>query len=175
MANDDETLLALLNKKEAKKTRSVKKAAGSSKFVHIMKTYNTVESNNWMNIRHSKLQTWLGEIGNLGGFVLFDKPEHSVRAFYKIMKSYMKQNANTISLIANKYAPEEDGNHPDVYINNFIANMKKNGVTWTKDKVIKDGAVADAVFPIMAQTFMDIESSKLMDLEWFKNIYETYL
>lgn len=168
----DKDLLTLLNsvekRKMSAKTHKVVSTARNVKSNSM--AYSTVKSNNWMNIRYSKNQTWLGEVSHEGGFVIFEKPEYSVRAFYKVLNSYAKQKVTTLSDIANKYAPKKDGNHPEVYINLVIKMGKENDQELTANSEIEKD-----LYPLMAKAFLQIESGIEKDLDWFSNLYKLYM
>lgn len=172
MSPKDERLLALL-KKESSKNRLIEMSSTEKKAATSMKsasTYSTIGSNNYMNIRPSRKTTWLGQAGELGGFVVFEKPEYSVRAFYKIMNSYANQGADTLSKIINKYAPASDNNNPSKYIDFVIKKLKEMGLTITKDQKLNP-----SVYPYLAKAFMQMESGLERELSWFKQIYNNYM
>lgn len=168
MEDKDKTLMELLSGAEVKKT--IVKAAPKVKTSSAVTTYSTLKSNNLMNIRYSKAQTWLGETGHSGGFVLFSKPEYSVRAFYKILTSYERQGADTLEKIANKYAPRSDGNNPDTYVRLGKQILLDNDIKHTKD-----GKVTADMYPYLAKVFLFIESSVDKPVDYFKTIYLKYI
>lgn len=64
-------------------------------------------NNNPLNIRYSKKNHWLGQIGARKGFVLFDTLSHGVRAAIIVLKNYYRlHHLRTISSIIRRYAPE---------------------------------------------------------------------
>lgn len=132
--------------------------------------YNTITSKNWMNIRHSKKQMWLGEINAVDGFVIFDTVEHSIRAFYRILKSYSYRNIDTIREIADEYLRVEAGDKPQRYVDLMIKQCADLGI-----KVSPDTIVNDSLTPIYAKVFMFLESSQMMDVAWFKRIQDIYI
>lgn len=170
--NDDTepTLSELLAGKKTKAYKPKSIATKSEVAMKSVSTYTTIGSNNLMNIRHSKNQTWMGEIGNKGGFVIFEKPEYSIRAFYKILNSYVKQGADTLDKIANKYAPRSDGNNPDTYIRLSKEILNANKVT-----IPKDGKVSYSMYPYLAKVFYRIESGLDEPVDYFSTIYKTYM
>lgn len=135
------------------------------------KKYSTVSSNNWMNIRHSNAQTWQGEVGSADGFVLFSDPELSIRAFYRVLNSYIKQGADTIGKIITKYAPAGDNNNTNGYIRDVVAMIK---LSKNDPKVGKDTKITTADYPYLAAAMMKIESGIEKDVPWFKAIYDKY-
>lgn len=173
----DKTLSELISESESKssstkRSKVMASTAGTktNKQLLAATSYSTTGSNNLMNIRHSKNQTWLGEIGNKGGFIVFEKPEYSVRAFYKILNSYIKQGADTLEKIANKYAPRSDGNNPDTYV-----KLGKEILLANEIAMPKSGKVTYDMYPYLAKVFYKIESGKDQTVDYFKTIYKTYM
>lgn len=163
---NDKTLLELISKKST----SLEPKNKIAKVESIMPKYDTVDSNNWMNIRASKVQKWMGEIGHSQGFVIYSKPEYSVRAFYKILNSYAKRNINTVATIANEYAPKGDGNNPDKYVSLFLKMAKQHNL-----KIDRNTVLDNRYYPLLAQTFMLLESGIKEDLAWFNKVYSIYI
>lgn len=62
--------------------------------------------NNPFNIRFSRNNIWIGQVGQTNGFVDFSDVEYGIRAAaFLIMRSYRRQNVLTISEIIHRYAP----------------------------------------------------------------------
>jgi hypothetical protein len=102
--------------------------------------------------------------------VVFEKPEYSIRAFYKVLNSYSKQGVNTLNSIANKYAPKEDGNNPSTYVKLATDLLRKAGYT------VDGSTVIDAsLYPYLAKVFLKIEAGIDKDVNWFETILKTYL
>lgn len=71
---------------------------------------------NPLNIRYSKKNHWLGQIGSRKGFVNFDSLTHGVRAALIILKNYYTvHHLHTISDIIRRYAPSSE-NDTESYI-----------------------------------------------------------
>lgn len=72
--------------------------------------------NNPLNIRYSKHNHWLGQIGQRKGFVLFDNLTHGFRAAMIVLKNYYTiHHLRTISDIIRRYAPSSE-NDTESYI-----------------------------------------------------------
>lgn len=68
-----------------------------------MKT--TFKRNNPLNIRYSKKNQWIGQIGEDKGFCVFDTAEHGFRAAFLLLKNYGRKGFNTLPLIIARWAP----------------------------------------------------------------------
>lgn len=166
----DKGLLELLLKHSSKKVTTVDESDKSSDLFD-RSSYSTVKHNNYMNIRPSAKSNWLGQLGKLGGFVVFERPEFSVRAFYKILNSYSQQGADTINKIVHKYTPKSDGdNDPATVVKFVIKELSKLGIKADKDKVI-----TTKLYPYLAKVLMKKESGVDKDLKWFTDIYNLYM
>lgn len=65
-----------------------------------------IGKNNPFNIRFSRNNMWIGQVGQTNGFVDFSDVEYSVRAAaLLIMRSYRSKGVLTISEIVHRYAP----------------------------------------------------------------------
>ena len=74
--------------------------------------------NNPGNIKFNEANDWVGQIGEEGGFVWFDTPEHGIRAMGILLESYDKIGVDTIREVIERYAPPEDNNPTEVYVEN---------------------------------------------------------
>jgi len=79
-----------------------------------------VRLNNPFNIRFSRRNMWLGQIGNVNGFCKFILPFYGVRAFALLYRTYLFTGRNTISLFIRSYAPSAE-NNTDLYVK-FVCN-----------------------------------------------------
>lgn len=71
---------------------------------------------NPLNIRYSKNNRWLGQIGNHKGFCRFSRLEFGIRAAIVLLKNYyFNYNLRSISSIIKRYAPSTE-NDTDAYI-----------------------------------------------------------
>ncbi|NCO44923.1 MAG: structural protein, partial [Vibrio sp.] len=107
---------------------------------------------------------WRGRMGNDGRFIIFDKPEHGIRAIARILNTYQdKYGINTLEGIILRWAPPHE-NDTDSYIKHAEKELKisrhtpigaqhyeslikviikhENGVQPYSDKVIQDGIAA---------------------------------
>lgn len=75
-----------------------------------------VRNNNPGNIRKSK-DVWVGQTGNDGAFVTFATPAHGIRATGRNLLSYARQGYVTPEQIITRWAPPEDNNETEDYIN----------------------------------------------------------
>jgi len=71
-------------------------------------------NNNPGNIRPSNAYSWLGQIGvdsgAMGSYVIFDTPEHGIRAIAKDLLTKFNRGLNTVSEIIAAYAPPSENN-----------------------------------------------------------------
>ncbi len=74
-----------------------------------------VRNNNPGNIRISS-NKWVGQTGDDGAFAKFATPEHGIRALGKNLLSYARQGFVTPEQIINRWAPPEDNNDTQAYI-----------------------------------------------------------
>tara|TARA_B100002049_G_C16067014_1_gene370963 strand:- start:640 stop:1089 length:450 start_codon:yes stop_codon:yes gene_type:complete len=102
-------------------------AAGAVLFMTLRPNRN-VRNNNPLNIRHVASNKWQGAAGDDGEFVIFESPEYGFRAAYKLLKNYeANYGINTLSEIVERWAPAEDNNHTEAYINYLAEKLDK----WT--------------------------------------------
>lgn len=178
-------LLALLkrNNSDVKSNNSKLKSASTganqpkdtpaySGAVNLSGSYSTTKHNNWFNIRPSKQYTWQGQIGTLGGFIVFDKPEHSLRAFFKtIYNGYLSKGYNTVEKIINRYAPKGDGsNDPERYISSVIAITKKDGKSISRSTVLTKQDL-----PYLAKAMLQVESGVVKPMDWFTTNFNKFM
>lgn len=65
-----------------------------------------IGKNNPFNIRFSRNNMWIGQVGQTNGFVNFSDEEYGIRAAaLLIMRSYRSKGVLTISEIIHRYAP----------------------------------------------------------------------
>lgn len=69
-----------------------------------------VRLNNPFNIRYSRHNNWLGQIGNVNGFCKFSLPYYGVRAFAILYRSYLRTGRDTVSRFIRSYAPNCENN-----------------------------------------------------------------
>lgn len=70
-----------------------------------------IRNRNPGNIKFSTGNNWLGQMGkDSAGFVVFDVPEHGLRAMAKLLKTYMTSyGLNTIAAISRRWSPDPVG------------------------------------------------------------------
>lgn len=79
-----------------------------------------IKNNNPGNIEaKGNWKDWGGAIDNDGRFIVFNSPEYGIRAMGKILKNYNKKyKLETIDDVINRWAPPQDDNNTNQYINN---------------------------------------------------------
>ncbi len=84
---------------------------------------------NPLNIRWTKAR-WQGQIGkDEAGFVKFANFGYGYRAAVRILRSYWLKHVRTLEEIITRWAPPEDGNDTEQYINTVTGMMQANGRT----------------------------------------------
>jgi len=74
-----------------------------------------IRNNNPGNIEDNGID-WRGHRGSDGRFIIFDKPEHGIRAIARILNTYQtKYGINTVEGIISRWAPPHE-NNTDAYI-----------------------------------------------------------
>lgn len=74
-------------------------------------------SNNLFNIRYSSRNFWKGQLGAERGFVRFSDTMFSVRAIaILLLRTYRQLGIDTIRGVITRYAPPEDDNPTERYI-----------------------------------------------------------
>ena len=113
-----------------------------------------IRNNNGGNIRWDGRTQWQGMIGQDDkGFIIFDNPEHGIRAITRILKSYARRGVQTVPQIINTWAPpngvepltgETYTNNTTSYINNVLSKTKlrpSDKVTADKYAVLIDAII----------------------------------
>ncbi|WP_231100871.1 virion protein [Pseudoalteromonas luteoviolacea] len=78
-----------------------------------------IRNNNPLNIETG--EDWLGLTGSDGRFVIFETPEHGIRAAARILRTYSsKYGINTVNTIISRWAPPVE-NDTEGYIE-FVAD-----------------------------------------------------
>ena len=77
-----------------------------------------LRNNNPGNLRPEPgdVYTWNGEVGVNKGYLVFDEMENGVRAAYINLRSYFRNGFNTVEKIIARWAPREDDNDTEAYI-----------------------------------------------------------
>ena len=89
-----------------------------------------VRNNNPLNIRFNPANDWDGQTGENGGFAVFKTPEYGFRAAYKLITRYINQyGLTTLDKVVHRWAPPDDDNHTQAYIDYLAAKLDK--FTWT--------------------------------------------
>ena len=94
-----------------------------------------VRNNNPLNIRANGIE-WNGAVGDDGEFVKFESPEMGFRAAFKTLMTYRnKHGLTTVEGIINRWAPVEDDNHTENYID-FVHSRLGTSRAWFFDDEI---------------------------------------
>ena len=104
-----------------------------------------IRNNNPGNVEHSPSNKWLGLSDNPsdGRYCRFDNPRHGIRAFVLLLLKYQTEyRLKTISAMLNRYAPRQDNNATDAYIEHVA---KAAGVTGKTPVSIRDFRIAKAI------------------------------
>lgn len=78
------------------------------------------QTKNPLNLRYSTKNKWLGQVGELKGFCVFQNEAYGFRAAFKNMCTYLRQGHDTIEKIVSRWAPPCE-NKTEEYIN-FVAD-----------------------------------------------------
>lgn len=104
-----------------------------------------VRNNNPGNVEHSPSNKWLGLADNPsdGRYCRFVHPRYGIRAFVLLLLKYQTEyRLKTISAMLNRYAPRQDNNATDAYIEHVA---KAAGVTGKTPVSIRDFRTAKAI------------------------------
>jgi len=70
-----------------------------------------IRNNNPGNIRFSKYNNWLGQVGSDGEYAIFDKPENGIRAIAKLLNNYnSRYGLSTVNGLISRWAPSSENN-----------------------------------------------------------------
>ena len=128
-----------------------------------------ISRNNPANIRYNPLNNWVGQVGNDGGFVVFDSPHNGTRAQFKLLRTYISRGYDTLSEIIARYAPPSE-NDTSNYINYvsattginpdarlvFSDNVKMERIA-TAMQIMESGDSVDA--SVMSSAYRDASDS----------------
>lgn len=98
-----------------------------------MSTNLGVKNNNWLNIRYSAQNDWLGQTGNDGNdYAQFEDPIYGLRAADRVLENYgAKHGIDNLNDAIFRFAPPSDNNPTPAYAK-FVAD--KMGIT-ADDKI----------------------------------------
>lgn len=128
----------------------------------------TYKRNNPGNIRYNPAIQWKGQIGQEGGFVVFDSAQNGMRAMALLLSNYYRSGFNTIERIVNRYAPATDGNDTNTYTK-FLA--KKTGINPT-------APIPPTDMPALATYMVQVEQGSYPGdsaLQSFKYLFLSFL
>lgn len=97
-----------------------------------------IAKNNIFNVRYSKRNKWLGQIGSRRGFVEFDSVDNGIRCCLVLLCNYIRNGYDTIEKIIYRFCPPTDGNDTEKYIKIVCTRMSTPnlGVFIDRDKKI---------------------------------------
>ena len=99
-----------------------------------------IRSNNPLNIRYLETNQWLGLVGeSVGGYCIFSQPVYGIRAAARVLRSYRRRGIVTLADIVSTWAPHDDDNPTQAYINNVA--------TWTGLR--RDAVINEAEYPAL--------------------------
>lgn len=104
-----------------------------------------IRNNNAGNVEYSSANKWLGLADNPsdGRYCRFNHPRYGIRAFVLLLLKYQTEyRLKTISAMLNRYAPRQDNNATDAYIEHVA---KAAGVTGKTPVSIRDFRTAKAI------------------------------
>jgi len=104
-----------------------------------------IRNNNAGNVEYSPANKWLGLADNPsdGRYCRFNHPRYGIRAFVLLLLKYQTEyRLKTISAMLNRYAPRQDNNATDAYIEHVA---KAAGVTGKTPVSIRDFRTAKAI------------------------------
>ena len=109
---------------------------------------------------------WQGEIeGKDKAFKTFKNMYYGYRAMFITLSSYLKKGYNTIEKIINRYAPAEDNNVPENYINVVVI---RSGIS--RNKVITDDDDLKKVIAAMSY----VENGVTADIDSINKGYKLF-
>lgn len=81
--------------------------------------------NNPLNIRYSRVNDWLGQVGQTRGFVNFSEVKFCIRACFIILMSYRRRGVKSYREIISAYAPASE-NDTELYIKYVCKKLDEN-------------------------------------------------
>jgi len=118
-----------------------------------------LRNNNPGNIKHSERQTWIGQTGDDGVFVIFSDMKYGVRAMARLLDNYYrKHELKSLRQIISRYAPKSE-NLTDNYVA-FVA-LETN---IDSDKLIDSKTFANKL-PDIIQAMIKMENGSTLSLE----------
>jgi len=110
--------------------------------------YRGQRNNNLLNIRYNKANNWQGQTGqDDSGYAQFDDRFSGIRAADKVLNNYGKlHNIDTIEGMVNRFAPKDDNNPVDAYVDNIYS---KTGIERGSKINLQDPNVRNQLLPVM--------------------------
>lgn len=105
----------------------------------VMKKPRGIRNNNPGNIRPVAGTTWTGQIGDDGGYLIFDRPETGIRALAKLLSTYRtKYGINTIKGIITRWAPasENDTISYIAHVSQLVGVHPEQPLDYTRDQLL---------------------------------------
>ena len=120
---------------------------------------------NPFNIRYSKRNKWLGQIGNLHGFCRFKDDSFGIRAAILLVRNYIRAGYNTPTRIITRFAPPFE-NNTDAYIS-FVCSPSKDSFYIDRNQFIDAGSLT---FYILLSRMAFMESKSHVSVEALMSI-----
>ena len=110
--------------------------------------YRGQRNNNLLNIRYNKANNWQGQTGqDDSGYAQFDDRFSGIRAADRVLNNYGKlHNIDTIEGMVNRFAPKDDNNPVDAYVDNIYS---KTGIERGSKINLQDPNVRNQLLPVM--------------------------
>lgn len=107
-------------------------------------------NNNWLNVRYNDANKWLGQVGpDANNYAQFESPLHGLRAADRVLENYgVKHGLDTIQDVVNRFAPPDDNNPTENYIN-FVS--RKTGIAADSKIDLQDPGIRESLIAAMIQ------------------------
>ena len=116
-----------------------------------MSTNLGIRNNNWLNVRYSSSNDWVGQMGDDGNnYAKFSDPVYGLRAADRVLENYgTKHGIDNLNDAIFRFSPPADNNPTPAYAK-FVAD--KMGIS-ADDKIdLADPAVREQMIAAMAPT-----------------------
>lgn len=89
---------------------------------------------NPLNIRYDSRNNWLGQLAPKNGFCTFEQDYYCVRAWLRLIRTYIRFGFSSLHDIVYRYAPAADGNNPGAYLNAVLNALSDQGYLVRADR-----------------------------------------
>lgn len=125
-----------------------------------------IGKNNFLNIRYSPFNKWLGQTGKTNGFCDFETSRLCVRAVgILLMRSYRRKSIITVKDIISRYAPPNE-NHTDKYIRYICQQMN----CFPDDRMMSVGDYSALVYHMQKYEY----GKNLYPLKEIESIFDSF-